>query len=65
MIDSDDDYRDDESFFNDQLMSTQNISSKYLVLQYFRFFQTMTSGIDDPFARKDFKTKIKTIISTT
>ena len=58
-IDSDDDlFRDHGSFLKDKVVNKPNEQSKYIVLYYLNFFLSLKTGINDPIAKKDFKSKI-------
>jgi len=64
-VDSDDEYRVKENFLKDKIVLKSDVESKSLVLYYLRFFLTLKSGIRDPSARKDFKTKVNGLIDST
>jgi len=64
-VDSDDEYREREDFLRDKLVHKPDVESKSLVLYYLRFFLTLKNGIADPIAKKDFKTKVNSLIDST
>jgi len=64
-VDSDDEYREKAYFLKDKVVFKPPAESKALVLYYLRFFLTLKTGIRDPIAKKDFRTKVNSLIDST
>jgi hypothetical protein len=58
--------RDDErGYLHDRLVENPDVENKRVVLDYFKFFQSLNDQIADQRARSDFLTKINGVIQTT